>query len=228
MGGRGIYTTSGDASQPNAAILGHTTLDEYAAAPTARQIEIYRFLISYSLDDKQPDIVRQNAFNALGALHAHCNQEVILTCAVEYVARIGRKGPRVGEARVAYQAGILPYLKKSQLIEMYSSIGKMLEKHSYTFRNNAVHGKLLRSIGEVGGIRFCPSEALLPILRWLVLCYIREAGGYGRGRGRNVFYSNSGAPLALELIKNSGMDMSEHLNTLREHDPDIRRLMGDE
>lgn len=97
--------------QPDAAILGHTTLDDYAAAPTARQIEIYRFLISYSLDDAQPDIVRQNAFNALGVLHAHCNQEAILTCASEFVARIGRRGPRVGEARVAYQAGILPYLK---------------------------------------------------------------------------------------------------------------------
>lgn len=214
--------------QPDAAILGHTTLDDYAAAPTARQIEIYRFLISYSLDDAQPDIVRQNAFNALGVLHAHCNQEVILTCASEFVARIGRRGPRVGEARVAYQAGILPYLKKSQLIEMYSSIGKMLEKHSHTFRDNASHGTLLRRVGEVGGIRYCPSETLEPILRWLVLCYIGEPGGYGRGRGRHVFFSNSGAPLSLELIKNSGMNISEHLNRLRDHDPDIRRLLGDE
>ena len=214
--------------QPDPAALSQTTLDDYTSAPTARQVEIYRFLISTSLDSKHPDIVRQNAFNALGVLHAHSNQQVILTCSVEYIKRIGRAAPKTAEARVAFQAGILPYLKRSQLIEMYSNIAKILETLDFSFRQSKSHGKLFRLIREVGGIRFCPDEAIIPILRWLVLCYIGEPGGYGRGKSRTVFFSNTGAPLAMEMMKNSGKNLKDYLNQIKNEDADVRRLMQDE
>jgi hypothetical protein len=111
---------------------------------------------------------------------------------------------------------------------MYSNIAKILETIDFSFRQNKSHGKLFRLIREVGGIRFCPDEAIIPILRWLVLCYIGEPGGYGRGKSRTVFFSNTGAPLAMEMMKNSGKNLKDYLNQIKNEDADVRRLMQDE
>ncbi|MEI6110755.1 MAG: hypothetical protein WCP63_03655 [Cyanobium sp. ELA712] len=214
--------------KPDPATLSQSTLEDYASAPIPRQTEIYRFLISTALDSKHPDIVRQNAFNALGCLHDHTIQQVILTCASEYVDRIGRSAPTPGQARVAFQAGILPYLKKAQLFELYSSIAKLLEKVDFSFRGHSSHGALLRRIVEVGGIRYCPDDLLPRIVKWLVLCCIGEPGGYVRGQGRKVFYSNAGAPLAREILRNSSRDLSACLEDMLKHDAEIRSCMRDE
>ncbi len=43
-------------------------LEDYEHAPDTRQLEILKFLVSTSLSDDEPELVRQNAFAVLGAI----------------------------------------------------------------------------------------------------------------------------------------------------------------
>jgi hypothetical protein len=202
--------------QPEAAILSETLLEDYKLAPQARQLEIYRFLISTALNEKHPDIVRQNSYNVLGALASLTNPQVIIESANEFIDRLGRRVPTLIEARVAYSAGILPYLKRSMLNGFFQSYLKEMEKVGYSFKSHGKHGELLRNLMEVGGLNHCPDELLPDLLEWLVLCYIGESS-FGRRSGyRKVFYSNTGAPLALEIIESCQRDISKIISTLGE------------
>jgi len=74
------------------------------------------------------------------------------------------------------------------------------------------HGELLRSFQEVGGLRFCPADVRADILKWLVLTYIGEPGGITRyGNIRHVFYSDTAAPLILDILKASASIISKIL-----------------
>ena len=76
-----------------------------------------------------------------------------------------------------------------------------MNKTGFSFRSHSNHGELLRNLRDVGGLTFCPAELKPPLLEWLVLCYVGEPGGYGAGWNRKVFFSNVGAPLVYDLIK---------------------------
>jgi hypothetical protein len=53
---------------PNRVSPSSETVEEFAGAPDTRQVEICKFLISISRDSGKPDIVRQNAIEALRAV----------------------------------------------------------------------------------------------------------------------------------------------------------------
>lgn len=186
------------------ASLNQGVLEDFEHAPEPRQLEIYKFLLSSTLDIKLPDVVRQNCYSALHALKSVAITQVLITCARDFVEKIGKRGPSLAEARVAFISGLLPYLKQAQLRDFYASYFAGMEKVSYRWGNFNSHGELLRNLEEIGGLDYCPEEYLDQYVEWLVLCYIGEPGGRTSwGNVRNVYYSNVGAPLSLDLLRNT-------------------------
>jgi len=193
--------------QPTPSTLGEVVIEDYRSAPQPRQLEIYKFLISSSLNSKHPDIVRQNCYNALGILHEYTNKQVILDCSENFQEKLGRRCPDIAEARVAATAGILPYLKKANRRELFSAFYDEMRKTGYGFTSHQKHGELLRNLQELGGIDYCPDELVEKFCAWLILCYVGEPSFGQYSRSRKVFFSNVGAPLSLRLLANSYRDI---------------------
>jgi hypothetical protein len=208
--------------------LTDAVLEDFEHAPEPRQHEIYKFLIGVSLDPKQPDIVRQNCYNALYSLSDLVHKNVLLSSAREMVERIRRRVPELAEIRVAWAAGILPYLKKTQLRDFYQSYLALMKRTSFHWKSHSSHGELLRNLEEIGGLDHCPDEILDEFLEWLVLCYIGEPGGYGMGINRRVFYSNIGAPIAMRILRDANLKLSERVAKLRKSSKRVKAGCGDE
>jgi hypothetical protein len=214
--------------QPKPATLSETLLEDYKLAPAPRQLEIYRFLISTTLNSNHPDIVRQNSFNILGTISSVTNRQVIIDSANDFMSRLDRRTPNLPEARVAYAAGVLPYLKKSMLIDFFRAYLEEMNKAGFSFKSHNKHGELLRNLMDVGGLNHCPEEVLPEVLEWLILCYIGESS-YGPWSGyRRVFYSNVGAPLALDIIMNCERDLSSITKSLGDSSKRIIQMCSDE
>ncbi len=189
--------------QPSAVTLDHIVREEYEIAPAVRQVEIYKFLISTALNDKHPDIVRQNCYISLGVLAKLTKDQVKIEVSQFYSDKVKRKGVDVFTARVSVAAGILPYFKKSILKTLYSSYLDHMKTIGYDFRSNDKHGNLLREFREIGGLEYCQDKILPGMIGWLCQCYIGERS-FGRySDSRQVFYSNVGAPLAKEILIDS-------------------------
>jgi len=189
--------------QPTAVTLDHTVKEEYGVAPAVRQAEIYKFLISTALNDKHPDIVRQNCYISLGTLSSLTKDQVKIEVSRLYSDKVKRKGLDVFTARVSFAAGILPYFKKSILKTFFSSYLEHMKSIGHDFRKNDKHGNLLRELREIGGLDYCHDDALPGMIEWLSQCYIGEQS-FGRySEGRKVFYSNVGAPLSKEILMDS-------------------------
>jgi len=201
--------------QPSAAALNESLKEEYKHAPQPRQLEIFRFLVSAALNKEQPDIVQQNSFNALYTLQPHTHTQVLIDVSKEVVEQIGKKAPDLRVARVSLAAGLFPYLRKSQVKELFANYLDQMTQVGHQWRSNAAHGELLRNLQELGGVEHVPDELLPGYLEWLALCYIGEPGGYGAGYNRKVFYSNVGAPLAREILKEAKRPLSKKLEALR-------------
>jgi len=204
--------------------LDNTVVEDYKGAPKKRQEEIYKYLVFSSLDDERPDIVRQNCYNSLSSLQNHTQKEVILEVAKEFKEKIGRKPPSVTEMRIAHSAGILPYLKRATRQDFFKKFLRNMEETGFHWKSHKKHGLLLRNLKEIGGLKHVPENILKNYIEWLILCYIGERGGYGPiGKTRKVFYSNTGAPLSKEIIK----DYRENLNPedfaeIKEESPEIQ------
>jgi len=199
--------------QPSAAILGDDVLTDYEHAPKPRQIEIFTFLISNALNKKNPDIVRQNCYNILGQVRTVTNSQVIIAAAKKmFMSHVPLNDAK---ARVAFKAGVFPYLKKTTVRDYFRSYLQRMEKVDYSFKAHKQHGELLRGLIEVGGLQFCPVQLLEQFLRWLVLCYIGEPS-FGQWAGyRAVFYSNVGAPLSLGIIRKCPYDLADPMKKLK-------------
>ena len=186
--------------QSEPSTLTELALEEFEHAPGPRQKDIWLYLTSVALDSERPDIIRQNSYRALKGMRELVQREVLIDVAKEIVKRIGRKEPRQLDFQVAHAAGVLPYLKKLQIAAFFQAYARRLEGTSYHWTQYTFHGTLLRELEEVGGLSHCPEELLEDFVEWLVLCYIGEPGGYGKGINRPVFYSNVGAPICLRLL----------------------------
>ncbi|RQV04762.1 hypothetical protein DF047_23005 [Burkholderia cenocepacia] len=201
--------------QPTAAALNDSLLEEYKHAPQARQDEIFKFLVSTALNKRQPDIVQQNSFNALFSLRPHTHAAVLIDRSKELVEQIGKTAPELRVARVALAAGLFPYLRKSQIKELFSGYLEKMKQVGYQWRKHAEHGELLRTLQELGGLEHVPDDLLPDYLEWLCLCYVGESGGYGAGYNRKVFYSNIGAPLAWDILRDADRPLSKQIESLR-------------
>lgn len=189
--------------QPTVITLDHTVKEEYKVAPAVRQTDIYKFLISIALNDKYPDIVRQNCYISLSILSSLTKDQVKIEISRLYSDKVKRKGLDVFTARVSFAAGILPYFKKSILKTFFSSYLKHIKSIGHDFRRNDKHGSLLREFREIGGLEYCHNDVLPWVIEWLCQCYIGERS-FGRySDRRKVFYSNIGAPLSKEILMDS-------------------------
>ncbi len=209
--------------------LNEEILEEFEHAPEPRQLEIYRFLISSALNHELPDVVRQNCYSALHTLKDLALNQVLIASAREFVERIGKRGPNLIEARVAYASGLLPYLKQAQLRDFYGSYYAEMEKVGPEWRKYNSHGELLRNLEEIGGLDYCSEEYLDQYVEWLVLCYIGEPGGRTSwGNIRHVFYSNIGAPIALRILTNTSRKISDLVAQLEKNSKRVKHLLQDE
>jgi len=199
---------------PTPVSLSNTVISDYKSAPIPRQLEIFKFLFYSVLNDKHPDIVRQNCYNSIYSLKEFTNKQVILELATDFTQKLDRKTPKLSEARVCNASGILPYLKKVNLIEFFKEFYSTMKMNSYGFKSYKQHGELLRNFREVGGLDYCPNEIISDILEWLVLCYIGEPSYGIYSSSRKVFYSNVGAPLALEIMEESQKDIFKIIKDL--------------
>lgn len=190
------------------ATLDSLALEEFGHAPGPRQKDIWKYLISVSLDHKRPDIIRQNCHRALIGMRELVQRDVLIDVAKEFVSRIGRKAPSALEFRVACAAGVSPYLKKLQIKALFEIYAKRLKEISPSWHFYSSHGPLLDELEEIDGLKHCPPEFLEDFLEWLILCYIGEPGGYGLGWNRPVFYSDVGAPICLRLLCTSEVNGS--------------------
>lgn len=203
-----------------------TLLTDFEHAPQPRQEEIHKFLMSYTLDKDQSDIVQQNAFTFISWLAPLTHNAVKLKLASYFQDKIGRKKLDRRHARVALAMGVLPYLKKAQRADLYEEIFAQMQKVGWNWRSHSEHGELLRSFREVGGLAFCPPDQRKKILKWLARCYLGEPGGRTSwGNIREVFYSNTGATLIRDIIKSARKSIREELQAI-EDDKDIKRQCG--
>jgi hypothetical protein len=186
--------------EPNPATPDATLSEDFANAPDPRQEEILQFLVSTALDDTQPDVIRQNSYVALNMLSTLARDSVRIEVAKSFQARIGRVLDE-RHARVAHAAGAMPYLRRAARAQFFADFRRDLVAAGHHFRSHEKHGDLLRTLTEVGSLRHIPASVRPVIVKWMVLCYIGEPGGYGAfGRNRPVFYSNPAADPIRELL----------------------------
>lgn len=202
-------------------------IDDFAHAPQPRQTKILKFLISIALDKSKSDIVQQNAFSILNGLEPHVQNPVKLEVAQHVQSKVGRDKLERRHVRVALASGSLPYLRQNQLKDFFTEVLEQMKHVSTNWGAYNQHGELLRSFREVGGLEYCPSAVRKEILLWLVLTYIGTPGGVtSYGNVRNVFYSNTAAPIISEIISESSALIREQLSELQKNKT-VKRLIAD-
>lgn len=213
--------------EPKPVSLDSAIIEDYKSAPIPRQFEIYQMLIGITLNQEQPDIVRENSFNAIAALRDYTNVNVILKASSDFNDnRLNRRSPQLKEMRVANVAGLLPYLRSAYKKDFYEKFYQRMNSTSYHWTSYDKHGELLRDLKDVGGIVFIPEETKTQYVEWLILCYIGEPGEYGfYGRNRKVFYSNTGAPLSLEILESDEGLTKDFVEKVINVSNEIKRLI---
>lgn len=177
-------------------------IEDFACAPQPRQLEILKFLISIALDKSKSDIVQQNSFIVLKSLEPHVQNAVKLEVSQHMQTKIGRARLERRHVRVAIASGTLPYLRQSQIKDFYSEVLSQMKQVGTNWGAYNQHGELLRSFQEVGALQYCPPDVRKEIVLWLVLAYIGTPGGRtSYGNIRNVFYSNTAAPIIREIVE---------------------------
>lgn len=209
--------------QPVPATPAPSLLEDYQSAPQPRQEEIVKFLAAVAADESQPELVRQNAFAFLTHLSYLTQNPVKLSLTAHLQEKITRHGPNRLLIRISFAAGVLPYLKQAHLRDFFAAILQSMKQVGYNWGSYQSHGELLRSFKEVGGLLYCPAEIRFQILKWLTLAYLGSPGGQTMyGNVRHVYYSNTAAPIIVELIKEAAPIIREELRALQ-NDKDIKR-----
>jgi hypothetical protein len=179
---------------------------DFESAPEVRQLEILRFLVNTALDSGRPDIVRSNAMEMIRAFEHATKQRVKVDLGEEIQQKIVKKGRLdLVVAKVAFAAGILPYLRQRSVADFFDWMHSRLEEVGYGWRKFSEHRTLLDDLEDVGGLTACPTDVRPKIVLWMVLCYLGEPGRYGwYGRNREVFYSNYAAPRIERMFRAAG------------------------
>lgn len=200
---------------------------DFACAPQPRQSEILKFLISIALDKSKSDIVQQNSFTVLKSLEPHVQNAVKLEMAQHMQTKIGRAKLERRHVRVAIASGTLPYLRQSQIKDFYSEVLAQMNQVGTSWSAFNQHGELLRSFREVGALQYCPADVRRDIVLWLVLTYIGTPGGRtSYGNIRNVFYSNTAAPIIREIIEEFARTVRDDVYACRDQ-KHVKGLISD-
>jgi hypothetical protein len=186
------------------AALSSELMDEYRLAPHVRQVEIVGYLIGTARDSKKADVIQVNAIDCLRDIRDDTIDSVKVQVAEELQERLGRAELTERLMKVAAAAGIVPYLKRARVLTFFEGLLKDFKKIGFRWPQNGEHANLLDDFEDFGGFDSCPEALRQQFVEWLVYCYIGEPGGYGTfGHSRRVFYSNSGAPRAKQILIDS-------------------------
>jgi hypothetical protein len=189
---------------PKNVALSTEMLEDFSSAPDKRQLEICKFLIGISRDSKKPDIVRQNAIEALRSLRSIVRKSAGAQIGQFMQELLKGKPADLADMKVAAAAGITPYLKQGRVKQFFDQFHAELVKVGYRWTSHDEHRKLLDDFEDVGGLEAVPQEIRFQIVLWMVRCYIGEPGGYGMGVSRPVFYSNVAAPRIKQAFEAAG------------------------
>lgn len=201
--------------QASAIVPNKVVLEDFKNAPQPRQEEILKFLISHAMDKSKSDIIQQNAYNCIKFLKSLTRQTVQVSIG-EHIQSVAGRRIDARTARVAEAAGVFPYLRQAARVDFFSKYYKKMKQVGTRWAGHNEHGELLRSFIEYGGIDNCPDVIRKKILTWLVLTYIGEPGGRTQyGNLRNVYYSNTAAPLIEEILFLSSIDLRQELEEIR-------------
>ena len=197
---------------PTNVALSKEVLEDFASAPDKRQVEIFKFLISVSRDDKKPDIVRQNAIEALRSLRAIVRKAAGAQIGQYMQESLKSKPVGLADMKIAAAAGVTPYLKQSKIKQFFREFHQTIEQVGYRWSNYERHGRLLDDFEDVGGLEAVPPEVRSQVVLWMVRCYIGEPGGYGMGSNRPVFYSNVAAPRIKKAFASAGSSIASDVD----------------
>jgi hypothetical protein len=189
---------------PTKVKLSGEVINDFEGAPDKRQLEIDKFLISTARDDKKPDIVRQNAVEALRSLSVVVRKSAQAQVGQYMQEMLKGKQINISDMKIAFAAGVAAYLKQSRLAQFFEEFNAKLIKVGHSWNSYGQHGALFDDFEDVGGLQVVPQEIRVKIVLWMVRCYLGEPGGYGMGINRPVFYSNVAAPRIEALFKAAG------------------------
>lgn len=169
---------------PSPVVAESQLLEDYEHAPDTRQLEIAKFLVSTALGEESPDLVRQNANSVMREFSRLTRNSVLIQLAAHVQDKLGYAPLNPFMVRVAHSAGILPYFKRAKRKDFFTSYADAMDRTGYRWHSNAQHGQLLQELHEFGGLDSVPDDLHGRYVKWLVLCFIGEPGGYGAGRSR--------------------------------------------
>lgn len=200
-------------------------LEDYGRAPEVRQIEIVRMLVGVARAGKQPDLVRQNAMEALRNLNSLTQDKVKITLATDLHENLKGQPLQQLDMKVAAATGLVPYLKQRRVAAFFEDITATLLKVSPQWQSHLSHAEPLNAFEDFGGLAVVPEDQLKKIVFWMVKCYLGEKGGRGHfGRNRAVFFSDIGVPIIERLFRSGGRKVRDALEECANEDK-LRSLL---
>ena len=193
---------------PNKVALSKELLNDFEGAPDKRQLEIGKLLISFARDEKKPDIVRQNALEALRSLNQKIHKSTRPQLGQHMQDLLKGKPTDLAEMKIAAAAGLTPYLKQARVKQFFEEFYVKFEKASYRWTGHEAHRKLFDDLDDIGSLDVIPPDIRSKFVLWMVRCYIGEPGGYGMGINRSVFFSNVAAPRIKETFGKAGTSIA--------------------
>lgn len=194
-------------------------LEDYGRAPEVRQTEIIRMLVGVARAAKQPDIVRQNAVEALRSLQPLTMDKVKISVATDLHENLKGQPLQAVDMKIAAAIGAVPYLKQRRVAAFFDDLIGKLQKVLPGWRHHANHTDPLNAFEDFGGLSVVPEEQLELAVLWMAQCYLGEKGGYGDwGRNRSVFYSDAAAPIIERLFRAGGQKVRAALEKVAEND----------
>lgn len=203
---------------PERVSLSKELIEDFQGAPDRRQLEISKFLIGVARNEKSTDIVRQNAVEALRTIHFIVRKSAQAQVGQHVQDILKGKEITLADMKISNAAGIVPYLKQAKVRQFFETMYERFRGVGHGWTSYGQHRKLLDDLDDVGGLKVVPQDIRLKFIKWMVLCYIGEPGGYGMGRNRSVFYSNVAAPRIREAFEKVGALIESDLNSIAKDD----------
>jgi len=187
-------------------------LTDFKSAPKGRQQEISELLISYSLDESKPDIVRENSVELLRHIKPITEKTVTIEMASILEKKLDRTGINLKIAKIGNACGAMGYFKKVRLRDFYGS----LKVEVKAIRSDwTAQKKFCAKLEDIGGLKYCPAEHYEELLKALVVFYIGERSYGPYCSSRPVFFSNGAAPIITRIIENDAVKANPIIESFR-------------
>lgn len=210
---------------PTPVVLSLEYLEDYKHAPKQRQVEIVKMLIGKFLDEKSPEIMKENIIICLKSLREITSDNVKVDLGAFYQQSNGKKPLNDNFVYVMHHAGIFYYFTSALKDDFYCNLLRLFESTGYHWKKSGSHSELLQKLIDAGELEYMSMKIMDSFIIWLFKCYIGEKGGYGYGVSRKVFFSNSGAPICAELIKNNKEKIRHRFHENKNIDEEINKIL---